>query len=186
METLLAQMAKADSRDRPELADRLVLELQQAGEIPQPLLSDLTAQLIPWLKSSNFKVRQHVRDRRQRRRSPVVRSFVRSFVRLPSVSSLSPVRSEMSRESSVYAKSAYTHYYESDSRRSASQPASQPVCLLPMPAVASSASSPTMGGCPLCKSTWTLPTTLVQSAARLLWPFSPLGHLFICSRCLNS
>ena len=57
MEALVAQMAKADSRDRPELADRLVLELQQGGEIPQPLLSDLTAQLLPWLKTSNFKVR---------------------------------------------------------------------------------------------------------------------------------
>lgn len=57
MEALLAQMTKADSRDRPDVADRLVLELQQAGDVPQSLLADLTAELVSWLKSSNFKVR---------------------------------------------------------------------------------------------------------------------------------
>ena len=72
MEELVASLEGSDARERPELADRLIVELQQIQDIPQLLLGSIVLAMANWIKSSNIKASPAESEKQQRRKEEAV------------------------------------------------------------------------------------------------------------------
>eukprot|EP00049_Salpingoeca_infusionum_P004370 m.78435 g.78435 ORF g.78435 m.78435 type:complete len:1476 (+) comp12535_c0_seq1:189-4616(+) len=56
MEERVTQLATADSRDKPAIAEKLITDIHTSSEVPERIVGAIVNELLPWLKASNFKV----------------------------------------------------------------------------------------------------------------------------------
>lgn len=56
MDEIVEQVCSGDSRQRPELAEKLIMQLQTPGSLEPHHVSRLVEALVAWLKQSNFKI----------------------------------------------------------------------------------------------------------------------------------